>query len=134
MLAAARRLGLSAVVTNAAVMAHPEDWQRHRLLRAIHLNTTLSALAGTDRPTVRPADRLSPRDAWLRPAADLARQFPDCPEAVRAAAEIAERCRYRIPVGRIVAPRFADAADALAARSAPTPTPAPSGATAPSRR
>ncbi|MGH7513037.1 MAG: DNA polymerase III subunit alpha [Gemmatimonadales bacterium] len=121
-LAEARRLKLPAVVTNAAVMAHPEDWQRHRLLRAIHLNTTLSALE-TDRPTVRPSDRLSvrpsdrlsPRDAWLRPADDLARQFPDCPEAVRATAEIAERCRYRIPVGRVVAPRFADAADALQA-------------------
>jgi error-prone DNA polymerase len=79
----------------------------------------------TDRPSdrhhphsgrsVRPSDRLAPRDAWLRPADDLARQFPDCPEALRAADEIAERCRYRIPIGRIVAPRFADAADALAA-------------------
>ncbi len=104
-LAAARRLGLPAAVTGAAVMAHPEDWQRHRLLRAIHLNTTLSALT----------DRLAPRDAWLRPADDLARQFPDCPDAVRAAVEIAERCRYRIPIGRTVAPRFADAGDALAA-------------------
>ena len=54
MLAAARRLGLPVVATNAVVVAHPEDWQRHRLLRAIHLNTTLSAL---DEPTVRPSDR-----------------------------------------------------------------------------
>ncbi|HET7470326.1 MAG TPA: DNA polymerase III subunit alpha, partial [Gemmatimonadales bacterium] len=134
-LAAARRLGLPSVVTNATVMAHPEDWQRHRLLRAIHLNTTVSALTEPDHPMVdmsqadhpsdRPAvptrfvgtraDRLAPRDAWLRPADDLARQFPDCPEALQAAAEIAERCRYRIPVGRVVAPRFADAADALQA-------------------
>jgi len=109
-LAEARRLELPAAVTNATVMAHPEDWQRHRLVRAIHLNTTLSALAA-DHPT----DRVSPRDTWLRPADDLARQFPDCPEALRAAEEIAERCRYRIPVGRIVAPRFADAGDALQA-------------------
>ena len=35
-------LGLAAVATNAVVMAHPEDWSRHRLLRAIHLNTTIS--------------------------------------------------------------------------------------------
>jgi error-prone DNA polymerase len=119
--AAARRLGLPVVATNAVVAAHPEDWQRHRLLRAIHLNTTISALEQadrppdplTDRPTVRPSDRLAPRDAWLRPIADLERQFPDCPEAIRAAEEIAERCRYRIPVGRVVAPRFADATDAF---------------------
>ncbi|MBA3346115.1 MAG: DNA polymerase III subunit alpha, partial [Gemmatimonadales bacterium] len=103
-LAEARRLGLPAAVTNAAVMAHPEDWGRHRLLRAIHLNTTLSALdPGT----------LSPRDAWLRPAADLARHFPDCPEAMHRAAEIAERCEYRIPIGRVVAPRLADGVDAF---------------------
>jgi error-prone DNA polymerase len=112
-LAAARRLGLPAAVTNAVVMAHPEDWSRHRLLRAIHLNTTLSALSDSDRLTVRPSDRVSARDAWLRPADDITRLFPDCPEAVRAAAEIAERCGYRIPLGRVVAPRFADADDAL---------------------
>ena len=44
MLAGARRLGIPAAATNAAVMAHPEDWARHRLVRAIHLNTTLSEL------------------------------------------------------------------------------------------
>ncbi|HEX6107732.1 MAG TPA: DNA polymerase III subunit alpha [Gemmatimonadales bacterium] len=98
-LAAARRLGIPAAVTNAVVMAHPEDWARHRLLRAIHLNTTLSAC---------PPDRLSGRDAWLRPASDLVRLFPDCPEALQAAAEIAERCEYRIPAGRVVAPRLAE--------------------------
>ncbi|HEX2638745.1 MAG TPA: DNA polymerase III subunit alpha [Gemmatimonadales bacterium] len=122
-LAAARRMGLPAVVTNAVVMAHPEDWSRHRLLRAIHLNGTLSGGQAGGRSggreeseTPRPSDRLtarpSPRDAWLRPTADLTRQFPDCPEALRAAAEIAERCAYRIPVGRVVSPRFADANDA----------------------
>jgi DNA-directed DNA polymerase III PolC len=142
-LTAAHQLGLSAAVTNAVVMAHPEDWQRHRLLRAIHLNTTLSGLehpdhqdtnhSAADRPlvghsvpehssadptTARPPVRPSvypsaPRDAWLRPFTDLARQFPDCPEALRAAEEIAERCRYRIPIGRVVAPRFADVSDAF---------------------
>jgi DNA polymerase III alpha subunit len=103
-LAAARRLGLPAAVTNAVVMAHPEDWGRHRLLRAIHGNTTLSALD----PAL-----VSPREAWLRPAADVARHFPDCPDAVRAAAEIAERCAYRIPFGRVVAPSFAEVDDAF---------------------
>ncbi len=97
-LAAARRLGIPAAVTNAVVMAHPEDWARHRLIRAIHLNTTLSELDGG----------IAPRDAWLRPAADLVRLFPDCPEAVREADAIAERSTYRIPDGRVVAPRLAE--------------------------
>ncbi len=107
-LAAARRLGIPAVATNAAVMAHPEDWSRHRLLRAIHLNTTLRRTGGPSAPI-----RLSSRDAWLRPAADLERHFPDCPEAVRATDAIAERCRYRIPDGRIVAPRLAEPDESL---------------------
>jgi DNA-directed DNA polymerase III PolC len=115
-LAAARRLRLPTVVTNGVVMAHPEDWARHRLVRAIALNTTLSELE--ERSRHEPAAPLprcpaAPRDAWLRPAPDLARHFPDCPDALLAAAEIAERCRYRIPDGRIVAPRLANGADAF---------------------
>jgi error-prone DNA polymerase len=117
-LAAARRLGLPSAVTNAVVMAHPEDWARHRLVHAIHLNTTLSQLEGGtaerrnggrgERSAVPPSRRPAPRDAWLRPAADLVRLFPDCPEAIREAEAIAERCTYRIPDGRVVAPRLAE--------------------------
>jgi error-prone DNA polymerase len=103
-LARARELGLPAVITNGVIGAHPEDWNRHRLLRAIALNRTLSTL---------PAGAVWPRDAWLRPAADLARLFPDYPEGLVAAEHIAERCQYRIPTGRTVAPRLQDESDAL---------------------
>ena len=114
-LAAARRLGIPAAATNAVVMAHPEDWARHRLARAIHLNTTLSELEGGravrrygGTATALPPSRPTARDAWLRPADDLVRLFPDCPEAVRETEAIAERCEYRIPIGRTVAPRLAE--------------------------
>ena len=103
-LAAARRLGLPPVATNGVVAAHAEDWSRHRLLRAISLNLALSAC---------PPDRLSPRDAWLRPQSDLARFFPDCPEAIANAADLADRCRYQIPRGRIIPPRLAELDDAM---------------------
>jgi len=103
-LAAARRYELPAVVTNGVVAAHPEEWNRHRLLRTIALNTTLSAL---------PPMEAWPRDAWLRSAPDLTRLFPDCPEALHTTEEIAERCRYRIPFGRTVPPRLADIGNAL---------------------
>jgi error-prone DNA polymerase len=105
-LAAARRLGLPSVVTNGVVAAHAEDWSRHRLLRAISLNTTLSAL---------PPYEVWPTSAWLCSPAELARHFPDCREAIRASHDISERCRYRIPVGRrTVPPRMADTGSALA--------------------
>jgi DNA-directed DNA polymerase III PolC len=104
-LAAARRLQLPVVATNGVVAAHAEEWSRHRLLRAIALNTTLSAL---------PSDEVWPTQAWLCPGDDLARHFPDCPEALRATAEIAERCIYTLPVGhRIVPPRMADTGGAF---------------------
>jgi error-prone DNA polymerase len=103
-LAAARRLGIPPVATNGVVVAHAEDWARHRLLRAISLNTALSAC---------PPGLLAARDAWLRPAADLNRLFPDCPEAVTNAAAIAERCQYRIPRGRVIPPRLAAHEDAM---------------------
>ncbi|HEV2085078.1 MAG TPA: DNA polymerase III subunit alpha, partial [Gemmatimonadales bacterium] len=105
-LASARRLSLPVVATNGVVAAEAEEWSRHRLLRAIALNTTLSAL---------PSEEVWPTQAWLCPTDDLARHFPDCPEAIYAAAEIAERCTYAIPVGhRIVPPRLADTGGAFA--------------------
>jgi error-prone DNA polymerase len=116
--AAAKRLGVPTVVTGGVMFAHPEDWQRHRLRVAIHHNTTLDGVTrrGADRvgATGRsPLPVVAPRDAWLRTPADLARHFPDCPDALTRTAELAQRCEYRIPIGRVVAPRFAEAEDAL---------------------
>lgn len=42
-LAAARKLAVAPVATNAVMFANPEDWGRHRLIAAIGANTTLSA-------------------------------------------------------------------------------------------
>jgi len=119
-LAAARRLGLPAVVTGGVMFAHPENWQLHRLRVAIHRNVALSAVERlsiddsrlTNEAVIQPIGNqqsaIGYPEAWLRPATDIARHFPDCPEALARAVELAERCRYRIPVGeRIVAPRFA---------------------------
>ena len=126
-LAVARRLGVSPVVTNAAMFAHAEDWARHRLLCTISLNTTLSKVGQADgrtgghgaSSTARPPDRLSAPDSWLKTESELARHFPDVPEALDRAAELADRCRYRIPIGsRIVPPRYAEATDALQQLSA----------------
>lgn len=101
---AARKLGIPAVVTGRVIMANAEDWQRHLLLDAIDRNGTLSDGAGPD-PALR--------DAWLRPSHDIERHFPDVPDAFAAAAVVAERCQYRIPMGRTIAPRAAIAGDAL---------------------
>src|SRR5437879_8561804 len=91
----ARRHELPPVATNAVWFAYPQDHARHRLLAAIARNTTLSTF---------PATELAPRDAWLKPAAEMARLFPDCPGALRNAVELAERCRGGPPDGRIILP------------------------------
>jgi DNA-directed DNA polymerase III PolC len=105
--AAARRLGLPTVVTGAVMFAHPEEWQTHRLRVAIAGNVALSTLESPSVSTNRTDRAVAPATAWLRPAADLSRHFPDCPDALTRTLELAERCAYRIPVGRTVAPRFA---------------------------
>ena len=133
-LSAAQRLGVSCVVTGGVMFANAEDWARHRLRVAIARNARLEedgndgkdgkdgkgGKGGTplEPPSRRaagpPLGAFGP-EAWLRPADDLARHFPDRPDAMLRAAELAERCDYRIPVGeRVVAPRYADTTDALA--------------------
>jgi len=123
--AAARRLGIRSAVTNAVRFANPEDFQRHRLRTAIARNIALSQLPIADcRLPIEDRSPISnhqsaisncsPPTSWLRPAADLSRFFPDCPEALSASEEIAERCEYLLPLGRrVVAPRFAEADDAF---------------------
>ena len=103
-LAAATRLGIPPVASGAVMFAHPEEWTKHRLLTAIAANQALSAC---------PPVLLSPRDAWLRPAPDIARHFPDRPDAIDRAGELAERCRYRIPIGRTVPPRTQDVSESF---------------------
>ncbi len=109
--AAAKRMGIPAVVTGAVMFANPEEWQTHRLRVAISGNVSISSIDG---PSVRLPVCPSNRDAWLRPEQELARHFPDCPEAVTRSMELAEQCEYRIPVGnRVVSPRFACPDDAF---------------------
>ncbi|HET9066619.1 MAG TPA: DNA polymerase III subunit alpha [Gemmatimonadales bacterium] len=114
----ARQLGVPAVVTGGVMMAHAEDWQRHRMLGAIHRSGTLSPRGASARTgttccaRTNAAARDAPRDRWLRPARDIERHFPDVPDAFAAAGVIAERCQYRIPMGRTIAPRASDTDDA----------------------
>ena len=94
-LAFARGHGLPPVATNAVRFAHPQDHARHRLLAAITGNATLSTV---------PPEAVAPRDAWLKPVAEMERLFPDCPEALDHAAALAERARGEPPDGRVILP------------------------------
>ncbi|MFQ5877201.1 MAG: DNA polymerase III subunit alpha [Acidobacteriota bacterium] len=99
-LRAARRLGIPPVAVNDVHFVDARDFDLHRLLRAIALNTT--------RDRVPPGELASP-GAWLVPPAGMERLFPHCPEAIGAAARIAAECALDVPPwGRLVFPRYGD--------------------------
>lgn len=93
----ARRHGLPAAATNAVGFATPGDWDTHRLLTAIRLRSTLGKLG--------PDDTAAP-DAWLKPPAQMAALFRECPEALAATERIAESCEFRFPSGATLHPPF----------------------------
>jgi error-prone DNA polymerase len=94
----ARALGIQPVAVGDVHFLAPGDWEMHRLLRAIALNTTRDRV---------PARELAPRGAWLRSPGEMERLFSFCPEAVENTARLAERCaREEPPWGRLIFPRF----------------------------
>jgi len=94
----ARRLGIAPVAIADVHFAEPTDWEMHRLLRAIALNTTRDRI---------PAGELAPRGAWLRPPEEMEAIFSFCPEAVENTVKIAGVCaREEPPWGRLVFPRY----------------------------
>lgn len=88
LLSFARELGLAPVATGDVYFARPDQYERHRLLRAIALNTTLSRA---------PASELAHPGAFLSSPREIADRFPHCPEAVANAGRIAEQCLMSEP-------------------------------------
>jgi error-prone DNA polymerase len=82
-LAFSRRTGVPPVATTRACCLRASDFEAHRLLRAIALNTTLSRL--------KPHDCAAPSH-WLMPPGMLERYFPNVPEALTNTRRMAERC------------------------------------------
>src|SRR5262245_55498561 len=99
-LRAARRLGIEPVAVNDVHFVNAGDFDLHRLLRAIDLNTTLDRV---------PPEELASPQGWLKSPAEMERAYPHCPEALAATARIAEECALDDPPwGALVFPRFAD--------------------------
>lgn len=98
----AKSLGIPPLATNAVYFAHPEDYALHRLVRAIDLNRTLSTLPPT--AVVQPGQ-------WLKTAEEMARHFPDCPEAFVNTMKLAGSCHTEWDHFRTVFPHFEDQAE-----------------------
>jgi len=92
-----RALAIPPVATSRAVLQDEADFELHRVIRAIALNTKLSRLATEQ--TALASDRL-----WS--AERLAAHFPHCPEALENARRIALRCQTDWDFSGIVFPVF----------------------------
>ncbi|HEV8336796.1 MAG TPA: DNA polymerase III subunit alpha [Candidatus Polarisedimenticolia bacterium] len=94
----ARALGLPPAAAGEIYFTDPGDWEMHRLLRAIALNTTRDRV---------PPEELASKGSWLRSPEELERIFSFCPEAVENAGRIAGECeRQEPPWGRLIFPCF----------------------------
>ena len=88
--ALARQLGLPTVVTHPIYYLTPEQASLQRTLTAVRLGKTLATL---------PKDAPAPLDAYFFTAQQMQVRFQDFPEAIEATIEIAERCKFDLPIG-----------------------------------
>ncbi len=95
----ARKTGIPAVATPGSFFTKPEDFDLHRMLRAIDRNTSLSRL---------PAKEVAPPDAWLAAPGEYVQRFDVWPEAVQASRQLAERLTFAAPDRSLVMPPWSD--------------------------
>ena len=87
----ARTLGLPAVVVHPVFYQVPEQAKLQKTLTAIRLNQTITTLSD---------EVLAPANGWFMPPQLIEERFKDYPDALLATHEIAERCRFELPIGQ----------------------------------
>jgi DNA-directed DNA polymerase III PolC len=87
----AHKLGLPTVVAHPVYYRSPEQARLQKTLAAIRLNQTVTTISQT---------ALAPADAWFMPSQIIEERFKEFPEALQATIEIAERCRFDLPLGK----------------------------------
>ena len=94
----ARVLRLPLVATNDSFFLAPADWEVHRTLCAIGLNSTLSRLREGE---------LQPAGAYLKSAAEMERAFPGHLDAVARTQCVADLCDVQLELGEWKMPTIA---------------------------
>ena len=79
-----KAFNLEIVATGDVYFLQPEDWQAHRILRAIEKNTTLSQLSSA---------YVKNQNCWFRSEKDMVRLFPNSLDALNNSQYLAERCK-----------------------------------------
>ncbi|KMQ52325.1 DNA polymerase III alpha subunit [Chitinispirillum alkaliphilum] len=94
-----KELNMKSLVIPQAVFSHASQYQTHRLLRAISLNTTLSALS---------SDQLFPCDALMRSPQQIYDRFEVFEEALQTTRQFGENLFSRDDFGQFIMPVFPD--------------------------
>ncbi|MBE3583692.1 MAG: DNA polymerase III subunit alpha [Limnochordaceae bacterium] len=108
---------LPVVATQDVRYLTPDQAMAHQVAAAIRRHSALPGNAGRDgfripREAELAQARRGPLDAlptdqyYLKSPAQMEQLFADWPEALAASREIAERCQYRLPGGRLRLPRY----------------------------
>ena len=86
----ARKLNLPTAATHSIYFLSSDQARLQRTLTAIRLNQPIESLS----PSV-----LAPTDSYFLTSQEMERRFQDFPEALASTQEIAERCRFDLPLG-----------------------------------
>ena len=89
--ALAHTLALPAVVTHPVYFLNPEQVMLQRTLTAIRINKTINTI---------PNGKAAAPDAWFMSSHEVEMRFKGYPEALAATLEIAERCKFDLPIGK----------------------------------
>jgi DNA-directed DNA polymerase III PolC len=87
----ARIFGLPTVVAHPVYYQTPEQARLQKTLAAIRLNQTVTTI---------PQTAFAPANAWFMTPQLIEERFEDFPKALHATMEIAERCRFDLPLGK----------------------------------
>jgi DNA polymerase III subunit alpha len=86
----ARRIRIPLVVTHPVYYSTPDQAGLQRTLTAIRLNRPIQSV---------PLEAVAPQDAFFMHATEMERRFHGFRAALAATAEIAERCKFDLPLG-----------------------------------
>ena len=86
----AQTLSLPSVVTHPVYYLTPNQAILQRTLAAVRLNQTITTL---------PKEAAAPPDSYFISAQEIETRFKDYPEALASTLEIAERCKFDLPIG-----------------------------------
>ncbi|MCX7611025.1 MAG: PHP domain-containing protein, partial [Ignavibacterium sp.] len=85
------------VATNPIYFIEQDDYEVHKLLRAIDSNTTISNL---------PQDELVDKEFYFKSIEAIKNSFRKIPEAIKNTFEIAEECNVELELGKYKLPHF----------------------------